>query len=280
MAYNKVRSYPAVAAACIGLLISLSACGSDSTGPGKIDANAALQSLQLGIGSVPVSSPVAFSTDLGATDLASFLDQVDVSIDGTTQTMFSLALRESFPTGTCLEDLFIFPSIPPDNAICTPPGIGIGVIMWQSHSASAPPDRMILVVADTGTSNFNFMSDLGSTALIPAIAFYMQGENSFWLSSSGSLTSLVAATSQSCGIPLPPYAKAGTCSVSNFDEQGSITFEEVSQNAILSSSGTNSRQINVSIPRQPMRGLWMDITETQKVGLPVGYHRILGGFGR
>ena len=34
---------------CAGLLLSLTACGSDSTGPSTLDSNAALQSLALGI---------------------------------------------------------------------------------------------------------------------------------------------------------------------------------------------------------------------------------------
>jgi hypothetical protein len=280
MAFNNVRSLSGVTAGCVGLLISLSACGSDSTGPGNLDPNAALQSLQLGLGSVLVTSPVTISADVRSTELASLLDHVDVSIDGTTQTMFALALRESFPAGTCLEDMFTFPSIPPGIVECTPPGPELALFMWQSHSASAPPDRMIVIVTDAGTSDFNFGDTFYDGTPFPSIAMYMQGQNSLWMSLAGSLTSQVAATAQSCGFPLPPYAKAGTCSVANFAEQGSITFEEVSQTAIISSSGTTGKQLNVSIPSQVLHGLWLDITETQKAGTPWDYNRSLSGFGR
>ena len=151
--------------------------------------------------------------------------------------------------------------------------------MWQSHSASAPPDRMIVIVGDAGTSDFSFLYSLTSRSVdIPAVAMYMQGQNSFWMSLSGSLTSQVAATTQLCGIPLPPYAKAGTCSISTFDEQGSITFEEVSETAIISSSGTNGKQLTLSIPRQAVHGLWQSITETQPIDLssPWDYKRVSG----
>lgn len=281
MAFNKVRTLPVFAAACVGLLLSLTACGSDSTGPGKVSAEAALQSLQLGMSSSPLVLPAGAPTDVSFADVAPLLDQVNVSIDGATQTMFALALRESFPAGTCLEDLFLFPSIPPDNAVCTPPGPGLGVILWQSHSASAPPDKLIVIVADAGTSDFSFLSSIASGSLdIPAVAIYMQGQNSFWMALSGSLTSQVAATPESCGISLPPYAKTGTCSVAIFDEQGSITFEEVSESVTISSNGTGAKRLTLTIPRQAVHGLWLDITETQRAGLPWDYHRVIGGFGR
>jgi hypothetical protein len=139
---------------------------------------------------------------------------------------------------------------------------------------------MIVIVADAGTSDFNVFDNLYDGTAIPAFAMYMQGENSFWMSLSGSLTSQIAATTQSCGLPLPPYAKAGTCSVANFDEQGSITFEEVSESAIISSAGPIGKQLSVSIPQQALHGLWLDVTETQKAGTPWDYNRLLSGFGR
>ncbi len=281
MAFNKIRSLPGVTAACVGLLISLSACGSDSTGPSNLDANAALQSLGLGIGSAGVSTPMGVSSEASFAAIAPFLDHVNVTIDGAAQTMFALGVRETFPAGTCMENLFIFPSIPPDNSICTSPDLGLGVILWQSHSASAPPDRMIVIVAEPGTSDFNFLSSLGSETLSgPAVAIYMQGLNSFWISASGSLTSQVAATSQSCSLPLPPYAKSGTCSVATFDEQGSITFEELSETATFSTGSPTGKQLTLTIPRQAIHGLWQDITETQQAGLPWDYHRMVGGFGQ
>jgi hypothetical protein len=270
MAFAKMRSLPGVATGCVVLLVSLSACGSDSTGPSKLDSSAALQSLALGMGSVlAVQSPIG--APLGATfgGIAPLLDQIDVTVDGATQTMFALGLRESFPDGTCMEDLFVFPSIPPDNAVCTPPMSGLGVLLWQSHSPSAPPDRLIFIVGDVGTSNFDIFSGFN-----PAVAIYMQGVEDIWLSLSGTFSSQVAATSQSCGLPLPPYAKAGSCNVATFDEQGTITFEEYSD------TGPTAKHLIVTIPRQTIHGLWQAITETQRVPLPPGYRRMLGLSGR
>ncbi|MDP9206090.1 MAG: hypothetical protein M3P12_11680 [Gemmatimonadota bacterium] len=194
--------------------------------------------------------------------IAPVLDQIDVSIDGETQTMFALGLRETFPEGTCEEDLFNFSTLPPDNSVCTPPQLGLAVLLWQSHSASAPPDRLIFIAGDAGTSNFDFFTSFTSTTPttdLPAVAIYMQGIDDFWVSLSGTLTSQVAATNQSCGLPLPPYAKAGSCSIATFDEQGAITFEEYSE------TGPTAKRLNVTIPRQTIHGLWQTITETQAV---------------
>ena len=270
MAFTKMRSLPGVAAISVALVISLSACGSDSTGPSKLDSSAALQSLALGMGSVlAVQSPMGGPLDASFGGIAPLLDQINVTIDGTSQTMFALGLRESYPDGTCMEDLFLFPSIPPDNAVCTPPELGVGVLLWQSHSPSAPPDRLIFIVGDVGTSNFDFFNSFGA-----AVAIYMQGVEDIWLSLSGTLTSQVAATSQSCGLPLPPYAKAGSCNVATFDEEGTITFEEYSD------TGPTAKRLSVTIPRQTIHGLWQAITETQRVALPPGYRRVLGLSGR
>lgn len=247
-----------------------SACN-DSTGPSKLEPNAALQSLVLGIGSVPFGSgPVPIRADASFAALAPLLDQVDVTIDGKTQSMFALGMRETFPAGTCLEDIFVFESFPPEEGWCTPADTGLGVVLWQSHSAFAPPDRMILMIADVGTVNFDFDSfvvfdepnEFTTTFPRSGVAIYLEGEDNFWMSLSGSLTSQVAATSQSCGIQLPPYAKAGSCSISTFDEQGAITFGR------LTETGPTAERLNVTIPRQSITGLWLNITETQPYTFP------------
>lgn len=248
--------------------MSVSACN-DSTGPSKLEPNAALQSLMLGIGSVVfVSGPNPIRADASFAAIAPLLDQIDVTIDGKTQSMFALGMRETFPEGTCLENVFIFPSFPPDEGVCTPPDTGLGVILWQSHSAFARPDRMILIIADIGTVDFDFESfvvyepNAVSTTLPSGLAMYLEGEDNFWMSLSGSLTSQVAATSQSCGLQLPPYAKAGSCSIATFDEQGAITFER------LTETGRTAERLNVTIPRQTIPGLWLNITETQPYTFP------------
>lgn len=267
MTSTKVCSRLGVTAACAGLLMSISAC-SDSTAPSRIEPNAALQSLALGMGSLLIApSPIPATMDESLGSFASILGEIDVTIDGNTQTMFALGMRETFPAGTCLRDIFVFPSSPPEPGVCTPPIQGLGVILWQSHSASQPPDRMILIIADVGTVGFNFDSFTEYVTTVPAtptlsgVAMYLEGQDNFWVSLSGSLTSQVAATSQSCGIPLPPYAKAGSCSVATFDEQGAITFE------LLTETGQSDRRLNVTIPRQTINGLWLNITETQPVTL-------------
>jgi hypothetical protein len=239
----------------------MSGCG-DSTGPGKLDAISALRSLELGMGVVAGDLPIGTPEDGFFSAIGPLLNQVDVTIDGKSQTMFALGLRESFPPGTCMESMFIFPSIPPDNAVCTPMGPEIAVILWQSHSAFAPPDRLMLITGDAGTSNFGFVSTLpAETDEIPVFAFYIEGQDNLWIAQSGTLTSRVAATSESCALPLPPYAKAGSCSLASFDEEGAITFESLSDTP-------GSTLLNVTIPRQTFHGLWQVITETQQVTVP------------
>ena len=271
MVFAKARSRLGVTAVCVGLLVSISACN-DSTGPSKLEPNAALQSLMLGIGSagfVPGTTPIRADASFAA--LAPLLDQVDVTIDGKTQSMFALGMRETFPEGTCMENIFIFPSFPPEEGWCTPPDTGLGVVLWQSHSAFTPPDRMIVIVADIGTVGFDFdfvprvsTSPTSSPRRSHSRASRCtwKARTTFWMSLSGSLTSQVAATSQSCGLDLPPYAKAGSCSIATFDEQGAITFER------LTETGPTAERLNVTIPRQTIHGLWLNITETQPYTLP------------
>ena len=258
---------PRVTAVCAGLLLSLG-CGGDSTGPSNLDPREALQSLVLGLG--PNSeSPTSPALDASFGGIAPLLDQIQVTIDGKSQTMFALGVRESFPAGTCEENIFVISPAPPEPT-CTPMPDGVGVILWQSHSASAPPDRLIVIFGELGTSNFDFLASLTSTSdVLPASAFYMEGEDNVWLSLSGTLTSQVAATSQTCSLPLPPYAKAATCSIATFDEQGSIVFEPFNP----FSSIPSTRRLTLTIPRQTLHGLWQNITETQPVPFMTAFDR-------
>ena len=238
----------------------ISACGSDSIGPGSIDSNAALQSLTLALqGTGGVGSPTSpdVSTSLGG--VAPLLDRVSVTIDGASQGMFALGLRETFPVGTCLEGVFIDPLMPPQSGVCTLPPLGVVLILWQSHSATQPPDRMILIVTEAGTTNFDFSAT--SVGGLPAVALYIEGQDNIWGSLSGNLTSQVSATSQTCNLPLPPYAKSATCSIATFDEQGSIVFEPFSIDA------PSTQRMTIAIPHQTLHGLWQAITEVQAVPL-------------
>jgi hypothetical protein len=238
----------------------MSGCGGDSTGPGNLDSNAALQSLKLGMGAVVDLQPTDDATlNASFEAIAPILDQVNVTIDGKSQTVFAFGFRTSFPVGTCEET--IFPDPLDEPGVCTTSfEPEVGLILWQSHSASAPPDRLIFITADVGTSDFDFSNV--ATDAIPAVALYLEGEDNLWASLSGTLTSQVAATNQSCGLPLPPFAKAGSCSVATFDEQGTITFES------FSDAGASTSHLNLTIPRQIIRGLWLTITEVQPVTLP------------
>ncbi|HJP59481.1 MAG TPA: hypothetical protein VJ865_05765, partial [Gemmatimonadaceae bacterium] len=110
-----------------------------------------------------------------------------------------------------------------------------------------------------GTSNFAF--DVNANEL-PAVAIYIQGEK-LWLSQSGTLASTVTAGSQTCDIPLPPYAKSGTCTFATFDEQGSILLAD---SEALYGPNVNAPPVTLTIPRQTLHGLWMQISEVQPIG--------------
>src|ERR1700682_731004 len=140
----------AAAAAC-ALPLSLGACAGDSTGPSALDANAALQSLALGMGTNGTSSIYGPSS---LSSLAPQLDQINVTIDGKSQSMFALGLRETYPTGTCVETLVVDPLIVNPPGRCTPPPFAFALILWRSHSADTPPDKMVLIAGNPGTIDF------------------------------------------------------------------------------------------------------------------------------
>jgi hypothetical protein len=238
-------------------VIGTTACGSDSTGPTDLDSVSALSSLAIGLQGFGTSGAVGtFDATPSFSRIAPFLDQVNVQIGGADQKMYALGIHESFPPGTCEE--VIFGNILPPEPTCTPVPLTLVIILWQSRSASEPPDRMALLVGDVGTSTFDFNID---SDVLPAVGFYLEGENDAWVSQSGMLTSSVAATSQTCSIPLPPYAKSGACSIATFDEQGTIVFEQYDEN------GASGRTQKLAIPRQTLHGLWMAISEVQPIGL-------------
>ena len=262
MRLTRVRSLPVVAA-CVAVLLSMSACGGDSTGPSNLDSSAALASLRLGLGGVTdLSAPEAATLNASLDAIGSILDQITVNIGGSTQTMFALGFRESFPTGTCEEDVFVDPAFPPAPGECTPITPEVGIILWQSHSASAAPDRLIIIAADAGTNNFPSIADLSS--LTGAVAIYLEGQDKFWISNSGTLSNQVAATNQSCGLPQPPYAANGSCSIATFTEHGVITL------ALFSDAGDiTSTRTNLTISNQTFHGFWETVTVVQLVTLNV-----------
>ena len=266
MRLTNVGKAPVVLAFAI---VFVSGCGSDSTGPTSLDATSALQSLALGLNQLNgVGTPTTSEADAAFAAIAPVLDQVNVTIDGASQGMYAFGLRESFPDGTCEETLFIDPLFPPEPGVCTPPPLGLAVILWQSHSASERPDRMILLAGDVGTSNFDF-----TQADFPAVAIYLTGQDRIWASTSGTLTSQVASTNQSCDIPLPPYAKSGTCSIATFNEQGSVMLSEFVSSAQTFDNTNRVNTVTIGIPSMTLHGVWLAITEVQPVQSPWDYSR-------
>jgi hypothetical protein len=266
MILKKMRVLPAITIFAAMFIVG---CGSDSTAPGSVDANTALQSLALGLQSIlSTGDPTApdLSTSLGA--VAPLLSQVSVTINGASQNMFAFGMRETFPVGTCEETLFVDPQFPPEPGVCTPPAQGLSLILWQSHAANEPPDRMVLIVADTGASNFDFGSQ--AVEVSPAFAIYIEGQDNILGSLSGILTSQTSGGSQTCNIPLPPYAKSGACSIATFDEQGSIVFEPFTLDA------PSTQRLTIAIPHQTLHGLWLAISEVQSV--PFTANRLTTGF--
>jgi hypothetical protein len=249
----RVRSVLRVVTAT-AFVFSAAAC-SDSSGPGgSIDAAGALRSLSL-LGDVSSSGGASFAS-AGFLTLGPLLDQVDVEVAGKTYTMYGLGLTETFPTGSCSETIFIVPGVTPTPGECTSPDFGMALILWQSHAANAPPDRVLFIGSDVGDGDFSFAS---STTQIPAFAFYAEGQDKLWASISGTISSRITATNQSCALPLPPYAVSATCSIANFDEQADILLEDFTA---LTSTGPS---IRIVIPHQNLRGVWQKITQVKPI---------------
>ena len=106
----------------------------------------------------------------------------------------------------------------------------------------------------------------------PAFALYMEGEDNIWGAMSGTLTSQTIAPNQPCSLPLPPYAKSGTCSTVTFDEQGQIAFQPFSLDGQIGTQRTT-----IVIPHQTLHGLLLAITEVQPIPVPpIGYQLVPG----
>jgi hypothetical protein len=255
----------AAAAASLAIVL-MTACGSDSTGPTSLDAASALKSLSIGLNGFGGVTPAEGEANEVFDAMAPSLSKVNVTLDGASQNMYALGLRESFPAGTCEENVFVDPQFPPTPGVCTPPSLGVAIILWQSHSASEAPDKLILVATDVGAGNFDLAQDN------PPIAIYIQDQDKLFASESGSLTTQVTAGGQSCNVPLPPYAKSGTCTFSTFNAQGSVVLSEFTLN------GSSAGSVTLGIPAMTLNGLWINITEVQAVpatGIRVAASRAL-----
>lgn len=251
--------------------IGVAACA-DSTGPGSVDADAALRSLSLGLGS-EAGNGVLFALPTSALGTARVLDQIDVGINGRTERMYALGLRVTYPGGTCLESLVIFPPSQEFPIGCTPPPHGLVLVLWQTRSGSRPPESLVIISADVGTSNFGFAFGAfpyEETEFSPfgAFAVYINGREELWSSSGGTLTSQVTATSETCNVPAPPFAKASTCHIANFAESGQITFERFDFTLFGSGPVPPRQTMEFVIPQHSIRGILQAITQIQPITLP------------
>jgi len=236
---------PVSVLACAVLFIT--ACG-DSTGPTDRDTTAALHSLALGMQSESFANlGIGFplTIDESFDGIAPYLNQLTVNVGGSQQAMFALGLHVSLPPGTCSED--IFGHSPHAPGACTPPRSFITLVLWQSHSATAPPDQIMLLTADIGTNCFNDCPSGGSNE---AFAEFLW-EHEMWYSRLGPLTNSVSATTTPCSIPLPNYAKSGVCSVAALNLEGKITFGNF----------VDEKTLTMTIARQTIHGVWMSVTE-------------------
>jgi len=83
------------------------------------------------------------------------------------------------------------------------------VVTHDMGTAFSVSDRLAMIAGNVGTINFEDLTTIPDA--VPAFAIYTDGQNDVWVSVSGTLTSNVSATSQSCAVPLPPYARSGSC---------------------------------------------------------------------
>jgi hypothetical protein len=267
-----MRNRLATAAAGACLLVSLAAC-SDSTGP-TVSPRDALQSLSLGIATFgDAGIPDASSLSDALSIIEPLLDQVNVSINGNSRTMYGFATRQSFPEGTCIENIFVDPNFPPPPGVCTPADFGATLFLWESHAANQPPDRMLLVNTNEGTTDYSFDAT-DPLVISTSLAIYVESPDNLYFSNGGTVNTHIASTGQGCSVPLPPYAKSATCNIATFDEAGSIVFELVGDSDI----GTGAADRTITIPRQTLHGLWEQITEVQPVTL--GYTPAIRGLLR
>jgi len=257
------------------VVISVVACGGDSTAPSapaRLSAREALQSLTRGLTSLnqsPASSSTALTLGILppiADSQAVLVGQITASIDGSPVPMFAIAQRVVYPHGNCFEQLITGSNFTNSGSCTGLPG-GLSMILWQTSSAAQAPDRVIVVLADTGTSSFAdlFSIDASFTTggSFPAFALYLERGGALWATSSGSLTSTVVATGQSCTTILPLFATSATCSVGSFSESGSLTFSLFDPGA-PTATGTHT----VAISAQGLGGIIQTVSATAPITLP------------
>ncbi|MGI8547853.1 MAG: hypothetical protein ACR2M1_11035 [Gemmatimonadaceae bacterium] len=222
----------------------------------SVSAEDALKSLATGLSN---TATIPSGAALGAASIGSLassqVGQVAVVIDGKSVQTFALAVQTTFPGGTCLEQLFATMGSTVPQSTCTSPPTGLMLILWQTGSASVPPDRIVIVYADLGRATFSDFATLGSqTTALPSFAIYMDRGGAISISSGGSFTSSVKGVGQSCSLPLPPFATSATCSRATFTAAGHVSF--VPAPFIGSAAGSHS----LEIPATDVPGVVENIT--------------------
>ncbi|MEO9250864.1 MAG: hypothetical protein ABI322_07570 [Gemmatimonadaceae bacterium] len=227
-------------------------CGDSATGTRTptVSGQDALASLQSSLprAGAALGASTLTTASIGAIT-ASDVGQATVTIDGVSAQAFAFALQTTFPAGTCLEQLVTiiptsttFGALAP-KSICTPPPSGVAFIIWQTSSASAPPDRIVIVYANLGTVTFAdfgaFSSDTSSA--FPAFAIYMERSGAISFSSAGTFTSSVGSVGQVCSPPLPSFATSATCARATFGAAGHVSF--VAESAL--GSGVSNHSLDI-----------------------------------
>jgi hypothetical protein len=250
------------------------ACGGDSSGPtapSQLSGRDALQSLTRGLTTFDQSS--ASSADIVSLSVLPLttssqtvpVGQITVTVDGSQVQMFAVAQRVVYPSGSCLEQLAGISNLANPGSCTGIPG-ALSLILWQTSSASQTPDRMIVVLANVGTSHFTSLAGIDSTFLgggdFPSIAFYAQGTG-IWVASGGDITSAVTATTQACPAIPPLFAKSVTCAIGSFAESGGLTFSPVDVG-----HGAPTGSHTIAISAQTLNGMIQTVTAVVPIGFP------------
>lgn len=236
-------------AVAISLLIFVTACGDNSTGPQTttpaVSAQDALASLASGLsGSTTVIGGAPFGTASIASVAASQVGQATVIIDGKSVQTFAFGAQATFPPGTCLEQLVSAPGTTPPRSACTAPPGGLVLVLWQTSSAAAPPDRIVIVYADLGSATFSSFAALGSAgSTYPPIAIYMERGGAISVASAGDFASSIKSVGQACSFPVPPFATSATCTRTTFSAAGHISFTSVPLNGV---AGAGSHSLGLA----------------------------------
>lgn len=234
----------------ISLLILAVACGGDnSTEPGTstpaVSAQDALASLASGLSGTTMTTggAAALGTASIATITASQVGQATVIVDGKSVQTFALAAQATFPPGTCLEQVVSTLSTTPPRSACTAPPAGLVLILWQTNSATARPDRIVIVYADLGSVTFSGFAALASAGITyPPLAIYLERGGAISVSSAGSFASSIKGTGQACSLPVPSFATSATCTRATFSTAGHISFTSVPLNG-AAATGSHSLEL-------------------------------------